>query len=224
MPRPIFRSAASSCRLSGASIPLIGALFRSSASLSRSTFSHTLKTTTAGSWIGPSLCLLAWAIIGVDGMRHAVSVLQCRRPLFKLRRVLEKPIAVRAIQEASREAFGPYSQFPPGSSLYFEVGFTGHESPTGRYADTASYADAAIVVANHSEFGAAAQARPSARGVPAATFRSGSSSVRRVARLRRCLQLVGIVLQILTQRPQHVGTDVAAAPGRQRPSLNRSWS
>ena len=95
-------------------------------------------------------------------MRHAVSVLQSRRLLFKLRRIFEKPIAVGAIQEASREPSGPFRQFPPSCGLYFEVGFAGHELHTGSYA--VSYAHAAIVVANHSENG----------------------PVRRVARLRRC--------------------------------------
>jgi hypothetical protein len=50
--------------------------------------------------------VLAWVILGVDGMRHAVSALQ-------LSRIFEKPIAVRAIQKASREASGPLSQFSP---------------------------------------------------------------------------------------------------------------
>jgi hypothetical protein len=42
--------------------------------------------------------------------------------LFKLGRIFEKSIAVRAIQEASREASGPLSQFSPSYSLNFEVG------------------------------------------------------------------------------------------------------
>jgi hypothetical protein len=57
--------------------------------------------------------------------RHAVSVLQFRRLLLKLRGVVEKPVAIGAIQEASREASGPLSQFSPSYSLYFEVRFAG---------------------------------------------------------------------------------------------------
>jgi hypothetical protein len=74
---------------------------------------------------------LIWVILGVGGTRHAVAVFQFSCLLFKLRRVFEKPIAVRAIQEAAREASGPLSQFSPSYSLYFEVGFTGHEAHRG---------------------------------------------------------------------------------------------
>jgi hypothetical protein len=46
-------------------------------------------------------------------MTHAVSALQISRLLLKLRRIFEKPIAVRAIQEASREASAALSQSSP---------------------------------------------------------------------------------------------------------------
>ena len=67
-----------------------------------------------------------------------------------------------------------------------------------------------MVVANHSDNWAAWPSLPQRPRVSTAAFGGGSCSVCRVARVGRRFKFVSDVLQVLTKRPQHVGTDVAA--------------